>query len=93
MVKKRVDALHHEVTYRVLEVLSLVVHLVPGVAEGFHQKRFNEAVAADHRHRIRVAEFGQFDRAVRLVCDEPLLAKFAHPVRHCGLTQPKVLCH
>ncbi|OHO29930.1 hypothetical protein HMPREF2656_01370 [Corynebacterium sp. HMSC034B08] len=93
VVKKCVDALDHEVAHGVLEIFRLVVHLVPGVAEGFHQKRFNETVAADHRHRIRVAEFGQFDRAVRLVCDKPLLAKFAHPVRHRGFPQPKVLCH
>jgi len=77
----------------VLEVFGLVVHLVPGVAQRLHQKRFNQAVAADHRHRVRAASVGQLDGAVGLVLHQALLAEFAHPVGDGGFAQSKVLGH
>ena len=91
VVQERVDALNHEITHGMLEVLGLVVYLIPGVTKRFHQEGFNESVATDHRYRVTVAGLCELDGSIGLVCNQALLPQLANRLRDGGFTQIKVL--
>ena len=87
-----VDAVHHEVGYRVLQNLRLVVHTVPGVAEGLHEERLNEAVAADHCQRVGAAGFSELNSAVGLMLDQVGGGEALEAVRYRRNAQAHAFC-
>ena len=64
------------------EYFGLIMHPVPGVPQGFDEEGFDEAVAADHCHRIGASQFGEFDGAVPLMFNEVSCRQAFKPVRN-----------
>ena len=80
MVQNRVNTLNHEIRHRMFEHLGFVMHAVPGVTQSFHQKSFDQAVAANHGDRIGAPQRGEFDGAVALMVDQIGRRKSFKPV-------------
>ena len=87
-----VDAVHHEVGYRVFENLRLVVHAVPGVAERLNEEGFDEAVAANHGQGVGAPNLGELDGAVGLMLDQVGGGEALEAVRYRRNAQAHAFC-